>query len=100
MNSGNSKTSGPHRLLLILSDKVNLQRRDKYVVWSNLSIYCTWKEYKKFMQKINKFKISAPTWNDDFEFPDGSDSVLDIQEDFKYIFKNMEKKIMIKIILQ
>ena len=32
MNSGNSKTSGPHRLLLILSDKVNLQRRDKYVV--------------------------------------------------------------------
>ena len=52
------------------------------------------------MQKINKFKISAPTWNDDFEFPDGPDSVLDIQEDFKYIFKNMEKKIMIKIILQ
>ena len=49
--------------------------------------------------KKNKFKISAPTWNDDFEFPDGSDSVLDIQEDFKYIFKNMEK-IMIKIILQ
>ena len=51
MNSGNSKTSGHHRLLLILSDKVNLQRRDKYVVWSNLSIYYTWKEYKKFIQK-------------------------------------------------
>ena len=49
--------------------------------------------------KKNKFKITAPTWNDDFEFPDGSDSVLDIQEDFKYIFKNMEK-ITIKIILQ
>ena len=49
--------------------------------------------------KKKKFKISAPTWNDDFEFPDGSDSVLDIQEDFKYIFKNMEK-ITIKIILQ
>ena len=41
MNSGNSKTSDPHRLLLNLSDKVNIRRSDKYVVLSNLSIYYT-----------------------------------------------------------
>ena len=31
MNSENSKTSNPHRLLLNLSDKVNLKGNDKYV---------------------------------------------------------------------
>ena len=35
----------------------------------------------------NKFKISAPTWNDEFELPDGSYSVSDIQDYFEYIFK-------------
>ena len=35
----------------------------------------------------NKFKISAPTWNDEFELPDGSYSVSDIQDYFKYILK-------------
>ena len=38
MNSVNSKTLGPHRLLLNLSDKINLKRSDKYVALSNLSI--------------------------------------------------------------
>ena len=66
MNSENSKTSDPHRLLLYLLDKINLKSSDKYVALSNLSIYYTWK---------NKFKISAPTWNEEFELPDGSYSV-------------------------
>ena len=35
----------------------------------------------------NKFKISAPTWNDKFELTDGSYSVSDIQDYFQYIFK-------------
>ena len=39
MNSGNSKTSDSHRLLLNILDKINLKRRDKYVPLSNLSIY-------------------------------------------------------------
>ena len=38
MNSKNSKTSDPHRLLLNLTDKMNLKRSDKYVSLSNLSI--------------------------------------------------------------
>ena len=41
MNSENSKTSDPHRLLLNLTDKINLRRSDKYVALSNLSIYYT-----------------------------------------------------------
>ena len=55
MNSGNSKASDLHRLLLNLSDKVNLKRSDKYITLSNLSIYCTWKNIKIL------YKISAPT---------------------------------------
>ena len=38
INSGNSKTSDPQRLLLNLSDKINLKRSDKFVALSNLSI--------------------------------------------------------------
>ena len=60
MNSENSKTSDPHRLLLNLADKINLKRSDKYVALSNLSIYYTWKNIKK-SHKNNEFKISAPT---------------------------------------
>ena len=43
MNSKNSKTSDPHRLLLNFSDKINLKRSDDYVALSNLSIYYIWK---------------------------------------------------------
>ena len=77
MNSANIATSDPHRLLLNLSDKINLKIRDKYVALSNLSIYYTSKNIKK-AYKNNKFEISAPTWNEEFEFPDGSYSVSDI----------------------
>ena len=82
MNSENSKTSEPHRLLLNLSDKINLKRSEKYVALSNLSIYYTWKDVKK-SYKNNKFKISAPTWNEELELLDGSYSVSDIQDYFE-----------------
>ena len=36
MNSGDSKTSDPHRLLLNLADKINLKKKDKYVQIINL----------------------------------------------------------------
>ena len=51
MNYENSKKSDPHRLLLNLSDKINLKRSDKYVALSNLSIYYTWKNIKKSYKK-------------------------------------------------
>ena len=56
MNSKNSKTSEPHRLLLNLADRLNLKRSDKYVALSNLSMYYTWKNIKK-SYKNNKFKM-------------------------------------------
>ena len=77
MNSGNSKTSDPHRLLLNLSDKTSFKRKDKYVGLSTSSIYYTWKNIK-ISYKNNKLKISAPTWNEEFELPHGSYSVSDI----------------------
>ena len=49
MNPENSKKSDIHRLLPNLLDKINLRRSDKYVSFSNLSIYYTWinKNYTK-----------------------------------------------------
>ena len=47
MNSKNSKTSNPNRLLLNLTDKINLKRSDKYFSLSNLSSYYIWKNIKK-----------------------------------------------------
>ena len=59
VDSKNSKTSDPHRILLNILNKINLKRSDKYVALSNLSIYYTWKNIKK-LYKNNKFKISVP----------------------------------------
>ena len=82
----NIKRSHPNRLLLNLSDKINLKRSDKYVALSNLSIYNTWKDIKKSCNN-NKFKISAITWNKKFELPDGLYSASSIQDYFEHISK-------------
>ena len=79
MNSENSKTSKPHILKLKLTDKLDLRLDKKVVAISNLSIYYTWKNIKNTFNN-NKFKISAPTWNEEFKLPDGSYSVSDIQD--------------------
>ena len=46
-------------------------------------------------QHIYQFKILSPTWNEKFELPDGSYSISDIQDYFKYILKNIEKRLII-----
>ena len=79
INSGNSKMSEPHVLILKLTNKLDLRIDEKIIALSNLSIYYTWKNIKSSYNN-NKFKISAPTWNDKFELPDGSYSVSDIQD--------------------
>ena len=56
------------------------------IALSNLSIYYTSKNIKSSYNN-NKFKISAPTWNDEFELPDGSYSISDIEDYFEYILK-------------
>ena len=92
MNSENSRTSEYHVLLLKLADKLDLRRGQKSVALSNLSIYYTWKNTKS-SYKNNKFKISAPTWSDEFELPDGSYSTLDIQDYFEYILKKHSENV-------
>ena len=84
MNSENSKTSKSHVLKLKLTSKLNLRIGGKVIALSNLSIYYTWKNIKSSYNN-NQFKVSAPTWNDEFELPDGSYYVLDIQDYFKYM---------------
>ena len=95
MNSENSETSDPHRLLLNLADKTDLRRTDKYITLSNCSIYYTCIIYLLYIYyllfinrsiyytmscKNNKFKIAAPTGNKEFELPDGSYSISYIQD--------------------
>ena len=94
MNSENSKTFEPQVLILELTDKLDLRWGEKIIALSDLSIYYTWKNIKSSYNN-NKFKISVPTWNDKFEFRDGSYFVSNIQDYFENILKkhgeNMDK---------
>ena len=56
---------------------------------ANLSIYYTWKNVKSIYNN-NKFKISAPTWNETFDLPDGLYDISEIQDYIEYIIKKHE----------
>ena len=92
IDSENSRTSEYHVLVLKLTNKLDLRRGQKPVALSNLSIYYTWKNIKSSYNN-NKFKISAPTWSEKFELPDGSYSVSDIQDYFEYILKKHSESV-------
>ena len=92
MNSENSITSKYHVLILKLTDKLDLRRGEKSIALPNLSICYTQKNIKSSYNN-NKFKISAPTWNDEFELPDGSYLVSDIQDYFEFILKRHNENI-------
>ena len=81
INSENTKTSGPDRLLLNLSDKVNLKRSDKYVALSNLSIYYSWKNISQTTIINLKYQLRR---NEEYDLPRISYSVSDAQDYFKY----------------
>ena len=91
-NSENSRASEYHVLVLKLADKLGLRRGQNNVASSNLSIYYTWKNMKSSCRN-NKFKISASTWSDEFQLPDGSYSILDIQDYFEYILKKHSESV-------
>ena len=63
MNTKNSKTNESHRFKYDLIDKIDLKNPNKNMVLGSLSIYYTWKNVKSTYNN-NKFKISAPTWNE------------------------------------
>ena len=89
MNSKNSKTSEPNRFKYNLIDKLDLKNPNKNMALGNLSIYYTWKNVKSTYNN-NKFKTSAPTWNETFDLPDGSYNTSEIQNYIEYIIKKHE----------
>ena len=89
MNTKNSKTNESHRFKYNLIDKLNLKNPNKNMALANLSIYDTWKNVKT-TYKNNKFKISAPTWSQKFDLPDGSYNIPAIQDYFEYTIKKHE----------
>ena len=89
MNTKNSKTSEPYRFKYNLIDKLDLRNPNKNMALANLSIYYTCKNVKS-IYKNNKFKISAPTWNETFDLLDGSYNISEIQDYFEYIIKKHE----------
>ena len=92
MNSENSRTSEYHVLVLKLTDNLDLKRGQKSVSLSNLSIYYTWKNIKSSYNN-NKFKICVPTWSHEFELPDGSYLISDVQDYFEYILKKHNENV-------
>ena len=75
MNNLNSKTDESNRFMNQFTDKMNLKNPNKNMALANLSIYGTWKNIKSVYNNNNnnsKFKVSAPTWNDEFNLPDES----------------------------
>ena len=92
MKSENSRTSGYHVLGLKLTDKLDLRRGHKSAALSNFSIYYTWKNMKSSYNN-NKFKISAPTWSEEFKVADGSYSISDIPDYFKYLLKKNSENV-------
>ena len=91
VNLQNSKTSGPHVLILKFTDKTDLRRGEKSVAFSSLGIYYIQKNIINSYSN-SKFKISVPRWNNEFELPDES-SVSDIQDYWQSILKKNNESI-------
>ena len=89
MNTKNSKTNESHRFKYDLIDKLDLKDPNRNMALGSLSIYYTWKNVK-LTYNNNKFKISAPTWNETFDLPDGSYNISEIQDYIEYIIKKHE----------
>ena len=89
MSTKNCKTSEPHRFRYNLIDNLDLKSPNKNMALANLSIYYTWKNVKSIYNN-NKFKISAPTWNETFDLLDGSYNISEIQDYIEYIIKKHE----------
>ena len=92
INWENSKTSKPHILMLKLTNELYLRRDGKSIALSNLGIYYTRKNIKRWYNN-NKIKTSALTYGYKFELPDGLYSVSYIQDYFEYVLKKYGENI-------
>ena len=90
MNTEDSKANESNKFIYQFTDKLNLKTpNNKNIGLVNLSIYYTWKNIKSAYNN-NKVKISTPTWNDEFDLPDGFYSISDIQDYFEFIINKHE----------
>ena len=90
INTENCKTNASNKFIYQFTDKLNLKNpNNKKIGMINLSIYYTSKNIK-LVYNNNKFKISAPTWNDEFELPNVSYPISNIQDYFAFIIKKHE----------
>ena len=83
MNTENSKENESNKFIYQFTGKRNLKNPN------NKSIYYIWNNIKSAYSS-NKFKISAPTWNDEFDLPDGSYSISGIQITLNLSSKNTQ----------
>ena len=100
MNTENTKTNDSNKFIYQFTDKLNLKNpNNKNIGLVDLTIYYTWKNIKSAYNS-NKFKISASTWNDEFDLTDGSYSISDILDYFEFIIKRHCLKILLYKFIQ
>ena len=89
MNTEKSKTNEPHKFVLNFSQTLDLRSSDKSLLFK---IYLFISRVKNIRKQYtnNKLKMIAPTWKDEYELPNGSYSVSDIQDYIEYIIKKHE----------
>ena len=83
MNTENSKANESNKFIYQFTDKLDLKKPNNNMALAHLSIYYTGKNIKS-QYSNNKFKISTPIWNVEFDLPDGSYPVSE------YIIKRYE----------
>ena len=86
MNTKNGTTNGSHKRFLNLSQRLHLRNSNKHAAL----LYYTRKNIRKQYKNTKFTKTIDPTWNDEFELPDGSYSASDIQGYIEYIIKKHE----------
>ena len=100
MNTENTKTNDSNKFIYQFTDKLNLKNpNNKNIGLVDLTIYYTWKNIKSAYNS-NKFKISASTWNDEFDLTDGSYSISYILDYFEFIIKRHCLKILLYKFIQ
>ena len=67
MNTENSTTNKSNKFSYDFTDKLNFENSNKNIVLVNLSIYYIRKNIKSIYNN-SKFKISATTWDYEFDF--------------------------------
>ena len=92
-NTANSKTKHSYKFVYNFTDKVNLKNPNKNIALANLSVYYRWGNVKSDYNN-NKFKISAPTWNDIFDVPDVLIQLLLFKIILNTSLKNMKPLLM------